>query len=180
MSRRHVVAPLSALSLALALAGLTAPAVAAPALTAPRAASPGPSTLGRAVAQPAALAVAADPTSRADAATGPQRVRILGGDVVSVVRTPTGRAAPRVSSISGSAVTVITTPTTTFAFPLALTTVLGVRLDPSLFDVFGDVEGSGFEVVVPEPDGQEWDRHMKLSAERDVLGIYVFVPPMKG
>lgn len=150
MSRRHVVAPLSALSLALALAGLTAPAVAAPPLTAPRAASPGPSTLGRAVAQPAALPAAADPTSRADAATDPQRVRILGGDVVSVVRTPTGRAAPRVSSISGSAVTVITTPTTTFAFPLALTTVLGVRLDPSLFDVFALTSAgpSGLPVTV--------------------------------
>ncbi|MFR3275546.1 MAG: OB-fold nucleic acid binding domain-containing protein, partial [Collinsella phocaeensis] len=49
----------------------------------------------------------------------------------------------------------------------------------SLFDVFGDVEGSGFEVVIPEPDGQEWDRHMKLSAERDVLGIYVSDHPLR-
>ena len=49
----------------------------------------------------------------------------------------------------------------------------------SLFDVFGDVEGSGFEVVVPEPDGQEWDRHMKLSFERDVLGIYVSDHPLR-
>ena len=49
----------------------------------------------------------------------------------------------------------------------------------SLFDVFGDVEGSGFEVVIPESDGQEWDRHMKLSAERDVLGIYVSDHPLR-
>ena len=49
----------------------------------------------------------------------------------------------------------------------------------SLFDMFGDVEGSGFEVVVPEPDGQEWDRHMKLSAEREVLGIYVSDHPLR-
>ncbi|MDY4041250.1 MAG: DNA polymerase III subunit alpha [Collinsella sp.] len=49
----------------------------------------------------------------------------------------------------------------------------------SLFDVFGDVEGSGFEIVVPEPDGQEWDRHMKLSAEREVLGIYVSDHPLR-
>ena len=49
----------------------------------------------------------------------------------------------------------------------------------SLFDVFGDVEGSGFEVVVPEPDGNEWDRHMKLSAEREVLGIYVSDHPLR-
>ncbi len=49
----------------------------------------------------------------------------------------------------------------------------------SLFDVFGDVEGSGFEVTVPEPDGQEWDRHMKLSFEREVLGIYVSDHPLR-
>ena len=49
----------------------------------------------------------------------------------------------------------------------------------SLFDVFGDVEGSGFELTVPEPDGQEWDRHMKLQLERDVLGIYVSDHPLR-
>lgn len=43
----------------------------------------------------------------------------------------------------------------------------------SFFDMFGDVEGSGFEVSVPDPDGQEWDRHLKLSQEKEVLGIYV-------
>ena len=49
----------------------------------------------------------------------------------------------------------------------------------SLFDLFGDVAGSGFEVQVPPPDGQEWDRHTKLAAERDVLGIYVSDHPLK-
>ena len=49
----------------------------------------------------------------------------------------------------------------------------------SLFDVFGDVEGSGFEVIVPDPDGQEWDRHMKLSFEKEVLGIYVSDHPLR-
>ena len=49
----------------------------------------------------------------------------------------------------------------------------------SLFDVFGDVEGSGFEVIVPESDGQEWDRHMKLSFEKEVLGIYVSDHPLR-
>ena len=49
----------------------------------------------------------------------------------------------------------------------------------SLFDVFGDVEGSGFEVTVPEPDGQEWDRHTKLSFEKEVLGIYVSDHPLR-
>ena len=48
----------------------------------------------------------------------------------------------------------------------------------SLFDLFGDVEGSGFEAEVPEPDGNEWDRHTKLSAEREVLGIYVSDHPL--
>ena len=49
----------------------------------------------------------------------------------------------------------------------------------SFFDLFGDVEGSGFEVSVPEPDGQEWDRYVKLSAEREVLGIYVSDHPLR-
>ncbi len=49
----------------------------------------------------------------------------------------------------------------------------------SLFDVFGAVEGSGFEVIVPEPDGREWDRHMKLSFEKEVLGIYVSDHPLR-
>ena len=49
----------------------------------------------------------------------------------------------------------------------------------SFFDMFGDVEGSGFEVSIPEPDGQEWDRHTKLSAEREVLGIYVSDHPLR-
>lgn len=49
----------------------------------------------------------------------------------------------------------------------------------SFFDLFGDVAGSGFEVTVPEPDGQEWDRHMKLQAEREVLGIYVSDHPLR-
>ena len=49
----------------------------------------------------------------------------------------------------------------------------------SLFDMFGDVEGSGFEAEVPAPDGQEWDRHMKLAQEKDVLGIYVSDHPLR-
>ncbi|AEB07303.1 DNA polymerase III, alpha subunit [Coriobacterium glomerans PW2] len=49
----------------------------------------------------------------------------------------------------------------------------------SFFDVLGDVEGSGFEVKVPEPDGQEWDRHTKLAQEREVLGIYVSDHPLR-
>ena len=49
----------------------------------------------------------------------------------------------------------------------------------SLFDMFGDVPGSGFEAEVPEPDGREWDRHVKLAQEKDVLGIYVSDHPLR-
>lgn len=116
MSRRHFVIPLSALSLA--LAGLSSPATASP--------SPGAALLRMA---PAATATAAPGTS------GRTQVRILGGDIVSVVRTASGAIAPQVSSVTGSPVTVISTPTTTYAFPHALRAVIGGRLDTSLFDV---------------------------------------------
>ena len=49
----------------------------------------------------------------------------------------------------------------------------------SLFDLFGDVEGSGFEEEVPEPDGVEWDRSVKLSKEHEVLGLYVSDHPLR-
>ena len=49
----------------------------------------------------------------------------------------------------------------------------------SLFDMFADIEGSGFEDDIPEPDGVEWDRSMKLSQEHEVLGIYVSDHPLR-
>ncbi len=49
----------------------------------------------------------------------------------------------------------------------------------SLFDMFADVAGSGFESDVPEPDGVEWDRTFKLAQEREVLGIYVSDHPLR-
>ncbi|MDD3485743.1 MAG: DNA polymerase III subunit alpha, partial [Atopobiaceae bacterium] len=49
----------------------------------------------------------------------------------------------------------------------------------SLFDMFGDVDGSGFDAEVPAPNGQEWDRHVKLAQEKDVLGIYVSDHPLR-
>ncbi len=49
----------------------------------------------------------------------------------------------------------------------------------SLFDMFGSVEGSGFEEDVPEPDGIEWDRSVKLAQEHEVLGIYVSDHPLR-
>ena len=49
----------------------------------------------------------------------------------------------------------------------------------SLFDLFGDVEGSGFEEQVPEPDGVEWDRSVKLAKEHEVLGLYVSDHPLR-
>ena len=48
----------------------------------------------------------------------------------------------------------------------------------SLFDMFADVEGSGFDQDVPEPDGVEWDRSAKLSYEKEVLGRYVSDHPL--
>ncbi len=49
----------------------------------------------------------------------------------------------------------------------------------SLFDMFGDVEGSGFDEHAPAPDGIEWDRRMKLALEKEVLGIYVSDHPLR-
>ncbi len=49
----------------------------------------------------------------------------------------------------------------------------------SLFDMFADIEGSGFEDDIPEPDGVEWDRSTKLSQEHEVLGIYVSDHPLR-
>ncbi len=49
----------------------------------------------------------------------------------------------------------------------------------SLFDMFGEVEGSGFEEDIPEPDGIEWDRSTKLAQEREVLGLYVSDHPLR-
>ena len=49
----------------------------------------------------------------------------------------------------------------------------------SLFDMFADVEGSGFEDEVSPANGDEWDRHTKLAQEHEVLGIYVSDHPLR-
>ena len=49
----------------------------------------------------------------------------------------------------------------------------------SMFDMFGDVDGSGFKEEVPPPDGVEWDRSMKLKREHEVLGLYVSDHPLR-
>jgi len=49
----------------------------------------------------------------------------------------------------------------------------------SLFDMFSDVAGSGFEDAEPAPDGVEWDRLTKLHAEYEVLGLYVSDHPLR-
>lgn len=50
----------------------------------------------------------------------------------------------------------------------------------SLFDMFGDVAGSGFEDQVPPANpADEWDRHTKLAQEHEVLGIYVSDHPLR-
>jgi DNA polymerase-3 subunit alpha len=50
----------------------------------------------------------------------------------------------------------------------------------SMFDMFADVAGSGFTDDVPDPDpDDEWDRHLKLQQEHDVLGLYVSDHPLR-
>lgn len=49
----------------------------------------------------------------------------------------------------------------------------------SLFDMFGDVEDSGFVDEAPQPDGVEWERSDKLHNEHEVLGLYVSDHPLR-
>ncbi len=48
----------------------------------------------------------------------------------------------------------------------------------TMFDMFGDVEDSGFENEVPEPDGVEWPSHELLRYEKEIMGIYVSGHPL--
>lgn len=48
----------------------------------------------------------------------------------------------------------------------------------SMFDMFADVEDSGFEEDIPEPDGIEWEKSDKLRFEKDIMGIYVSEHPL--
>ena len=43
----------------------------------------------------------------------------------------------------------------------------------SMFDLFADDEGSGFEEEVPPPDGVEWPKRQKLAFEKEIMKIYV-------
>ena len=47
-----------------------------------------------------------------------------------------------------------------------------------MFDMFA-AEEHGFSDEVPPPDGDEWDKKMKLAFEKDMLGIYVSDHPLK-
>ena len=48
----------------------------------------------------------------------------------------------------------------------------------SLFDMV-DAADHGFDQEVPAPNGDEWDKAMKLKFEKDVLGIYVSDHPLR-
>ena len=48
----------------------------------------------------------------------------------------------------------------------------------SMFDMFADVEDSGFEIEIPAPDGIEWEKRELLKFEKEVLGIYVSDHPL--
>jgi DNA polymerase-3 subunit alpha len=47
----------------------------------------------------------------------------------------------------------------------------------SMFDLCA--EDSGFTVEIAAPDGDEWDKKMKLAYEKEMLGIYVSDHPLK-
>ncbi len=48
----------------------------------------------------------------------------------------------------------------------------------SMFDLFA-AEDSGFAEEIPAPDGDEWDKKMKLAFEKEMLGIYVSDHPLR-
>jgi DNA polymerase-3 subunit alpha len=48
----------------------------------------------------------------------------------------------------------------------------------SIFDLDGAAD-SGFEHHVPGPDGDEWDKAMKLAFEKEMLGLYVSDHPLR-
>jgi DNA polymerase III subunit alpha len=48
----------------------------------------------------------------------------------------------------------------------------------SMFDMF-TAEDSGFAEEVPEPNGDEWDKKMRLAFEKEMLGIYVSDHPLR-
>ena len=49
----------------------------------------------------------------------------------------------------------------------------------SMFEMFA-AEDSGFADDVPEPNGDEWDKRMKLAFEKEMLGIFVSDHPLRG
>lgn len=49
----------------------------------------------------------------------------------------------------------------------------------SMFDMFADVEDSGFQREIPEPDGIEWEKMDKLKFEKESLGVYVSEHPLE-
>lgn len=50
----------------------------------------------------------------------------------------------------------------------------------SLFDLYGNVAGSGFEEHIPAPDPHKtWDLSFMLAQEKDVLGMYVSDHPLR-
>ncbi len=48
----------------------------------------------------------------------------------------------------------------------------------SMFDMFAE-EDHGFSDQAPEPNGEEWDKKMKLAFEKEMLGIFVSDHPLK-
>ena len=50
----------------------------------------------------------------------------------------------------------------------------------SMFDMCAEGGGGGFADEIPVPDGDEWDKKLKLAFEKEMLGIYVSDHPLRG
>ncbi|MEA5020936.1 MAG: DNA polymerase III subunit alpha [Gordonibacter sp.] len=49
----------------------------------------------------------------------------------------------------------------------------------SMFDLFADDPDSGFEEMVPPPDGIEWPKRQLLASEKEIMKIYVSDHPLR-
>ncbi len=49
----------------------------------------------------------------------------------------------------------------------------------SMFDLFADDSDSGFEEMVPPPDGIEWPKRQLLASEKEIMKIYVSDHPLR-
>ena len=67
-------------------------------------------------------------------------------------------------------------------FDLAVDAVLDLKRNEAIgqFDLFGEAVGNRQGLEVSVPDLPEWDKHVKLGYERELLGLYVSDHPLLG